>query len=124
MRVEGPLMSSIQIRPFVRGDRDQVTALVNAHIAAVVPGGSVSVQGLLSQFEREPGEFIVDRWVRQRVTLVAEQRGRIVAAAHLVRYGDEEDTAENYRDAGEIRWLACWPDAPFWARRAGGQPGR
>ncbi|MCU7722612.1 GNAT family N-acetyltransferase [Actinoplanes sp. KI2] len=102
------------IRPFARGDREQVTALVNAHIAAVVPGVSVSVQVLLSQLERDPGEFIVDRWVRDRVTLVAEQRGRVVAAAHLLRYGDGEDTGENYRGAGEIRWLACWPDAPYW----------
>jgi GNAT superfamily N-acetyltransferase len=105
---------SLQIRPFVRGDRDQVTALVNAHVAAVVPGVSVSTQALLSQLEREPGEFIVDRWVRHRVTLVAEQRGRIVAAAHLLRYGADEGTAATYRDAGEIRWLVCWPDAPYW----------
>jgi GNAT superfamily N-acetyltransferase len=107
-------MSSTLIRQFVRGDREQVTALVNAHIAAVVPGVSVSVQALLSQLEREPGEFIVDRWVRERVTLVAEQRGRVVAAAHLLRYGDEADTGENYRNAGEIRWFVCWPNAPYW----------
>ena len=109
------------VRPFRRGDREQVTDLVNAHIAAVVPGVSVSVQALLSQLEREPGEFIVDRWVRDRVTLVAEQRGRVVAAAHLLRYAAGEDTGENYRNAGEIRWLACWPDAPYWpdAGRAG-----
>jgi GNAT superfamily N-acetyltransferase len=107
-------MSSTLIRPFARGDREQVTSLVNAHIAAVVPGVSVSVQALLSQLEREPGEYIVDRWVTERVTLVAEQRGRVVAAAHLLRYGADEDTGEYYRDAGEIRWLACWPDAPGW----------
>jgi len=105
---------SMLIRPFARSDRDQVTSLVNAHIAAVVPGASVSVQVLLSQLEREPGEFIVDRWVRDRVTLVAEQRGRVVAAAHLLRYGDEEGAADTYRNAGEIRWLVCWPDAPYW----------
>lgn len=102
------------IRPFVRGDREQVTSLVNAHIAAVLPGASVSVQALMSQLEREPGEFIVDRWVRERVTLVAEQRSRVVAAAHLLRYRDDPDTGENYRNAGEIRWLVCWPDAPYW----------
>jgi GNAT superfamily N-acetyltransferase len=107
-------MSSTLIRPFARADREQVTSLVNAHIAAVVPGVSVSVQALLSVLEREPGEFIVDRWVRDRVTLVAEQRGRVVAAAHLLRYGDDADTGECYRGAGEIRWLACWPDAPYW----------
>jgi GNAT superfamily N-acetyltransferase len=107
-------MSSTLIRPFARGDREQVTSLVNAHIAAVVPGASVSVQALMSQLEREPGEFIVDRWVRERVTLVAEQRNRVVAAAHLLRYADDDGTADNYRNAGEIRWLACWPDAPYW----------
>lgn len=107
-------MSSTLIRPFVRGDREQVTALVNAHIAAVVPGVSVSVQALLSQLEREHGEFIVDHWVRERTTLVAEQRGRIVAAAHLLRYADDDQTGEKYRNAGEIRWLVCWPNAPYW----------
>jgi GNAT superfamily N-acetyltransferase len=107
-------MSSTIIRPFARGDREQVTALVNAHIGAVVPGVSVSVHALLSQLEQEPGEFIVDRWVRERVTLVAEQRGRVVAAAHLLRYADDEDTGADYRDAGEIRWLVCWPNAPYW----------
>ena len=107
-------MSSTIIRTFVRGDREQVTTLVNAHIGAVVPGVSVSVHALLSQLEQEPGEFIVDRWVRERVTLVAEQRGRVVAAAHLLRYGDDDDTGADYRNAGEIRWLVCWPNAPYW----------
>jgi GNAT superfamily N-acetyltransferase len=107
-------VSSIQVRPFARADRDQVTTLVNAHIGAVVPNVSVSVQGLLSQLEREPGEFIVDRWVTERLTLVAEQRGRVVAAAHLLRYGAGEQVGDSYRDAGEIRWLVCWPAAPYW----------
>jgi hypothetical protein len=31
-------MPPIEIRPFRRSDRDQVTALVNAHIEAVLPG--------------------------------------------------------------------------------------
>ncbi|MEJ7726993.1 MAG: hypothetical protein WKH47_08255 [Actinomycetes bacterium] len=75
----------VQIRPFVRGDRDQLAALVNAHVAAVVPNVSVSVQALMSQLERVPGEFIVDPWVTARSTLVAVQRDRLVAAAHLLR---------------------------------------
>jgi GNAT superfamily N-acetyltransferase len=99
------------VRPFHRADRDQVTRLVNAHIGAVVPGISVSVQGLLSQLERNPGEYVVDPWVTDRRTLVAEERGRIVAAAHLLRYGADETVGEHYRDTGEIDWLLCWPDA-------------
>jgi GNAT superfamily N-acetyltransferase len=107
-------MSSFEVRPFRRSDREQLTRLVNAHVAAVVPGVSLSVNAVMSQLEREPGEFIVDPWVGQRMTLVAEQRGRIVAAAHLLRYADDERVSESYRDAGEVRWCLFWPDAPYW----------
>jgi hypothetical protein len=80
-------MPSVQVRPFRRADREQLTSLVNAHIQAVVPGLAVSVNTVMSQLERDPGEFIVDPWVAERATLVAEQRRRVVAAAHLLRYG-------------------------------------
>jgi GNAT superfamily N-acetyltransferase len=105
---------SVEIRPFRRDDREQLAALVNAHIGAVVPGMSVSVNRLLSQLERDPGEFIVDPWVVERATLVAVQRQRIAAAAHLVRYGSDPAVSESYRAAGEIRWFVCWPNVPFW----------
>lgn len=104
----------IQIRPFRRDDREQLTELVNAHVQAVVPGLTVSTNRVLSQLEREPGEFVVDPWVSGRHTLVAEQRGRVSAAAHLLVYGDGAEVGESYRGAGEIRWLVCWPDAPYW----------
>jgi GNAT superfamily N-acetyltransferase len=107
-------MSSVEVRPFRRGDREQLTALVNAHVQAVVPGVSVSVNTVMSQLERDPGEFIVDPWVAERVTLVAEQRGRVVAAAHLLRYGGGEEVGEASRDAGEISWLLYWPEATYW----------
>ena len=83
-------MSAIEVRPFRRGDRDQLTKLVNAHAGAVVPGMSVSVHTVLSQLEREPGEFITDPWVSDRATLVAEQGGRVAAAAHLLRYFSDD----------------------------------
>jgi GNAT superfamily N-acetyltransferase len=105
---------SLEVRSFQRGDREQVTALVNAHIQAVVPGMSVSVNAVMSQLEREPGEFIVDPWVAERLTLVAVERDRIVAAAHLHRYGADDRVGESYRGAGEIRWLLCWRNAPSW----------
>jgi GNAT superfamily N-acetyltransferase len=107
-------MPETQVRPFARADRDQLATLVNAHISAVVPGVSVSVQALLSHLERDPGEFVVDPWVTQRLTLVAEQRSRVVAAAHLLRYGDDERVGRQFRDTAEIRWLVCWPAAPYW----------
>ena len=111
-------MSDVQVRPFHRGDRDQLTKLVNAHAEAVVPGMRVSVNTVLSSLERQPGEFIVDPWVSERVTLVAEQRNRVAAAAHLLRYYPDDRAGESARDTGEIRWLLYWPLAPagnpFW----------
>jgi GNAT superfamily N-acetyltransferase len=105
-------MSSVRVRPFHRRDRDQLTSLVNAHAAAVVPGQGVSVAAMLSHLEREPGEFIVDPWVAERATLVAEQNNRVAAAAHLLRYGDGENVSDAYRGGGEIRWLLFWPEGP------------
>lgn len=111
-------MSAVEVRPFRRGDRDQLTELVNAHAAAVVPGVSASVHTVLSQLEREPGEFITDPWVSERATLVAEQGGRVAAAAHLVRYFPDERAGAEYRGLGELRWFLFWPQAParnqFW----------
>lgn len=105
---------SVQVRPFRRADREQLTALVNAHVAAVMPGGAVSVARVLAHLERDPGEFIVDPWVIERSTLVAVQRDRVVAAAHLLRYADDERVGASYRNAAEIRWFLHWPEAPFW----------
>ncbi len=104
----------VQVRRFRRDDRDQLAELVNAHVQAVVPGIVVPTNRILSQIERESGEFIVDPWVEHRITLVAEQRGRIVAAAHLLTFRDDPDVNPGYRGAAEIRWLLQWPPAPYW----------
>jgi GNAT superfamily N-acetyltransferase len=105
-------MSDVRVRPFRRGDRDQLTQLVNAHAEAVVPGMSVSVNTVLGSLERRPGEFIEDPWVSERATLVAEQRGRVAAAAHLLRYFPDDRAGPAARDVGEILWLLYWPLAP------------
>jgi len=112
-------MPSIEVRPFHRRDREQLASLVNAHAAAVVPGAGVSVATVLGQLEREPGEFIADPWVTDRVTLVAEQQGRVAAAAHLLRYRSDDRVDQSYRGTGDIRWLLFWPETPsgnpYWA---------
>lgn len=105
-------MSSVEVRRFRRSDREQLTQLVNAHAAAVVPGMSASISTVLGSLERQPGEFIEDPWVSERVTLVAGQRGRIEAAAHLLRYFPDERAGDGARGVGEIRWLLFWPEAP------------
>jgi GNAT superfamily N-acetyltransferase len=111
-------MSGIEVRAFRRSDREQVTWLVNAHAAVVIPGATASVNGVLGQFERDPGEFIVDPWVAERHALVAEQAGSVVAAALLSRYRDDAGVGPLYRNTGEIRWLLFRPVAPagnaFW----------
>jgi GNAT superfamily N-acetyltransferase len=111
-------MSSIQVRPFHRSDRDQLTQLVNAHAGAVVPGMSASVNTVLASLERQPGEFIENPWVADRVTLVAEQQSRVAAAAHLLRYFPDERAGVTARDIGDVNWLLYWPETPagnpFW----------
>jgi GNAT superfamily N-acetyltransferase len=116
-------MPSVEVRPFRRADRDQLADLVNAHAEAVVPGMGTSVAALLASLERQPGEPVTDPWVRERATLVAEQRHRIVAAAHLLRYFADVRAGQAYRGLGEISWLVFWPEAPagnpFWPDATG-----
>lgn len=105
-------MPEFDIRPFQRADRDQVTGLVNQHIGAVMPGCSVSVNAVLSQLEREPGEPIVDPWVAHREAWVAVHRDRIVAAALLHRYAADGRVSDPLRNAADIRWLVALPAWP------------
>ncbi|MEU4489531.1 N-acetyltransferase [Streptomyces purpurascens] len=107
-------MPALEVRPFRRADRDQLTDLVNLHVSAVVPGVSVSVNTVLGDLERQPGEFITDPWVAERTTLVAEQRRCVVAAAHLLRYRADAEVGETYRDAAEINWFVHRPTASHW----------
>lgn len=107
-------MPALEVRPFRRADRDQLTELINLHVATVVPGVSVSVNTVLSALERQPDEFITDPWVSERVTLVAEQRDHVVAAAHLLRYRAGDEVGADHRDVGGIDWLVHRPPASFW----------
>ncbi len=102
---------SVAVREFERRDRDQLTALVNLHVAAVIPGIVLSVNTVLAQLEREPDETVVDPWVAERRCLVSERDAEIVAAALLHRFRRDEDVQPGYREAGEIRWLVCKTDA-------------
>lgn len=102
---------SVVVRPFERRDRDQLTTLVNLHVAAVIPGVVLSVNTVLSQLEREPYENIVDPWIAERHCLVAIRDEDLVAAALLHRFRSDEHVGPGYRGAGDIRWLACKLDA-------------
>lgn len=102
---------SAAVRLFERRDRDQLSALINLHVAAVIPGVVLSVNTVLSQLEREPGESIVDPWVAERCCLVVEREHRIVAAVLLHRFRADSDVGTNYRGVGDVRWLVCHPDS-------------
>ena len=102
---------SVAVRPFDRRDRDQLTSLVNLHVATVIPGVVLSVNAVLGQLEREPSENIVDPWVAERLCLVAVRGEDLVAAALLHRFRAGDDVVPHYRGVGEIRWLVCKFDA-------------
>ncbi|MFF0447684.1 N-acetyltransferase [Streptomyces sp. NPDC004609] len=103
------MSASPLVRPFHREDRDQLTVLVNTHAAAVIPGASVSVNTVLSSLERCPEEYVTDPWVAERLTFVVEHERRIVAAAHLLRYRNDPDVDDSYRDTGHIAWFLHFP---------------
>src|SRR4051812_20488956 len=88
-----PVMTAVNVRPFQRADRDQVTALVNAHAAAVVPGVVASVNAVLTQFEREPDEVVVGPWVTERQGLGAGQGGGTAPAGPLCPFPGGPDGA-------------------------------
>jgi GNAT superfamily N-acetyltransferase len=76
-----------------------------------VPGWALSVSAVLAQLEREPAEFVVDPWITERITLVALERQRVVAAAHLRRYATDARVPDWANGAAEIAWLVAWPDS-------------
>jgi GNAT superfamily N-acetyltransferase len=88
----------------------QLAELVNAHVASAMPGWWLPADVLAARLRRNPGEDVIDPWVEERRTLVALERERVVAAAHLHRYAAEERVGPSYRGAGELVWLMAWPD--------------
>lgn len=98
-----------QIEVFRPAHLSQLQTLVNSHIGAVVPGWAVPEEFLAARLERDPGEYVVDPWVVGRTTLCAVERDRVVAAAHLLHYGDAPPVGPAYLGAGEIEWLVAWP---------------
>jgi GNAT superfamily N-acetyltransferase len=89
----------------------QLQALINVHMGALVPGWALPEATLADRLQRNPGEYVVDPWVAARVTLCAVERQRVVAAAHLLRYGSGVEVGANYQNVGELAWLVAWPEA-------------
>jgi GNAT superfamily N-acetyltransferase len=105
------MSSTTEVVPLAPDHLDQLTGLLNAHLDAVVPGFALPAAYLAERLTRDPGEAIVDPWVLRRRTLVAVERERVVAAAHLLRYGATADVGPAFHNVGEIAWLLAWPSA-------------
>jgi GNAT superfamily N-acetyltransferase len=101
----------MQIIPFdEREHRHNLLNLVNHHLSAVIPGWTMPMGYFLQHLQRNLFQDIVDPWVIERRTLCAVEDGRILAAAHLLRYGEGEQVGEWYKNAGDMAWVFALPD--------------
>ncbi len=98
----------MRVQPYEPAHLLPLLDLVNLHLGAVVPGWALTKAFLAEHLERNTGEFITDPWVTERTTLCATEGHRMLAAAHLLRYGSE--VGEHLRDVGEIDWFVFLPD--------------
>ena len=88
----------------------QLTSLINAHFGAVIPGWSLPSEFIEKHLHHNLSQYVIDPWVIERKTLCVLHRGRLVGAAHLLRYGTGEEVGESYQNVGDIGWLLAWPD--------------
>ncbi|GCE48892.1 acetyltransferase (GNAT) family protein [Thermosporothrix hazakensis] len=94
----------------------QLQLLINSHLGTLVPGWALPVSFIASRLERDPWQIVLDPWVQERRTLGVLVQDRVVAAAHLLRYRDDETVPESYRNVGDVAWLLFWPGAADAAR--------
>jgi GNAT superfamily N-acetyltransferase len=99
----------MRVQPFERAHLPQLVELVNLHVAAVVPGWTITGGFLAETLERDYTEYITDPWVEERATLCAIEGHRVLAAAHLLRYGEGSEVNDSYKDTGEIDWFLALP---------------
>src|SRR5918997_3989088 len=101
---------TMRAHPYEQAYLPALLDLVNLHLSAVVPGWAIPGRFLAEHLERNTGEYVTDPWVVERATLCATEGHRMLAAAHLLRYGEGTEVAENLRGVGEISWLVALPD--------------
>jgi ribosomal protein S18 acetylase RimI-like enzyme len=100
----------MQIEPLRNEHLIQLQALINAHLSAVVPGWALPAAFIADRLHHDPRQYVLDPWVTERTTLCALDRQRVVAAAHVLRYGTTAEVGEYYRGAGDIAWVVFWPE--------------
>ena len=100
----------MRVRLFERAHLPQLLELVNVHLAAVVPGWTISSEFLAETLERNHAEYVTDPWVVERATLCAVEGQRVIAAAHMLRYGTAPEVNVSYKNTGEIDWFLALPE--------------
>lgn len=85
-------------------------SLVNWHLAAVVPSWGLPARYIADRLRRNPDEYVVDPWVAQRCTLCAVAGGCVVAASHLLLYGEGAEVGDDYKGIGCVDWFLVLPD--------------
>jgi GNAT superfamily N-acetyltransferase len=94
-------------RPHLPG----LQALINAHLEMAIPGWALPAEFIAERLIHHPEQIILDRWVAERRTLFNVESEQVLAAVHLLRYGDTAEVAPDYRNAGDIAWLLYLPGA-------------
>lgn len=99
----------MRIEPYAAAHLFPLQALVNLHLAAVVPGWGLSAAFLARHLARDETEVVTDPWVAERATLLGLDGDRLLAAAHLLRYADRPEVGAEFRGLGEIGWALAPP---------------
>ncbi len=99
------------IEPLQQAHLPQLQELINMHLSTMVPCWALPEAFIASRLHRNPGQYILDPWVWERTTFCALVRQRVVAAAHLLRYGTGPEVSTSYHGVGDIAWFLAWPNA-------------
>ncbi len=103
--------STIVIEPLRDTHLFQVQHLINMHLSTMVPGWGLPETFIARCLSCNPYQATTDPWVRERTTLCALQKRRIVAAAHLLCYGNGPEVNPWYQNAGDLAWFLAYPNA-------------
>jgi GNAT superfamily N-acetyltransferase len=102
----------MEIAPLKPSHLTQLQRLINSHLDAVVPGWALPAAYIEQRLQSHPDQYILDPWVQERVTLAAVEEDRLLAAAHLLHYGNRPPVGEHYRNVMDIGWFLARPDEP------------
>jgi GNAT superfamily N-acetyltransferase len=103
----------IEVQPFNEHEHlFSLQDIISRHVETAIPGWALPAQAILQNIKRNFHEAIIDPWVIERKTLCVMDNGRLLAAAHLLRYGDGEAVGEWYKNKGDVAWFVAWPNEP------------